>query len=530
MVIIFILVIALLVCFGLLFCRLLRNFDILVISRKVFLNGFFGDWEIVITVWRLLFLIMVVVIRRRVGIFSFSYISGYRVRNFIFLYVRFIISILWLVLNRNFYWIIIGWDGLGVVSFLLIVFYMNHERVNNGLYTLFQNRVGDLFFILFLVGLVDLRIGLNLIVKWGLVFLVVGACVKRAQFPFNSWLLAAIRAPTPISSLVHSSTLVVAGVYVLLQYSYCLVDVLDVLKYISVLTLLVRRFGLLIEADMKKLIAYPTLRHVSLIILMLSLKLFKVVYFHLRVHAMFKSTMFICFGFVILVSWHGQDKRLVSLVNLNPVIKMMYYFSCFCLIGLPFLRGFFSKDFIIEKLMETRGELYLVVLLLVFLRVRVYYAIKLLSLFNIRYSYRLVEKRYLGIGRALVIIMVIIGIINVFVRFMVSLRLEMLSFKMMIYMFIFIFLLLSVITNLNYKFNIYDKVKNFQEVWSWPVYELDKFMYWNMAVLLDGVNRLRGVKLIFLMNWWVLAIILALLYDESFKSVTLKQSRDNCIF
>lgn len=132
--------------------------------------------------------------------------------------------------------------------------------------------------------------------------MVVGACVKRAQFPFNSWLLAAMRAPTPISSLVHSSTLVVAGVYVLLQYRYCLVDVLDVLKYISVLTLLISRFGLLIEADIKKLIAYSTLRHVSLIILMLSLKLFKVVYFHLRVHAMFKSTMFMCFGFVILVS------------------------------------------------------------------------------------------------------------------------------------------------------------------------------------------------------------------------------------
>lgn len=128
------------------------------------------------------------------------------------------------------------------------------------------------------------------------------------------------------------------------------------------------------------------------------------------------------------------------------------------------MRGFFSKDFIIEKLMETTGELYLVILLLVFLRVSVYYAIKLLRLFNITYSYSMVEKRYLGIGRALVMIMVMMGVINVFVRFMVRLRLEVLSFKMIIYMFIFIFLLLSVITNLNYKFNVYDKVKNFQEV------------------------------------------------------------------
>ncbi|EPS65659.1 hypothetical protein M569_09112, partial [Genlisea aurea] len=178
-------------------------------------------------------------------------------------------------------------------------------------------------------------------------FLVVGRCVKRAQFPFNAWLLAAMRAPTPISSLVHSSTLVVAGVYILLQYRYCLVDVLDVLKYIRLLSLILRTFGLLNERDIKKLIAYSTMSHVSLIIYLLRFKLFKVVYFHLNIHAMFKSLIFMCFGFVILFSFHSQDKRLVSLNNLNPVIKIIYYFSCICLVGLPFLRGFFSKDLII---------------------------------------------------------------------------------------------------------------------------------------------------------------------------------------
>jgi len=255
--------------------------------------------------------------------------------------VGFIFSMLWLVINNNFYWIILGWDGLGVVSFLLIVFYINHERINNGLYTLFQNRVGDLFFVLFILGVVDIIIWNNLILKWGLLFLVIGGCVKRAQFPFNSWLLAAIRAPTPISSLVHSSTLVVAGVYILLQFRYCLRDVLDVLKYIRLLRLILRRFGLLVESDIKKLIAYSTIRHVSLIIYLLRFKLFKVVYFHLNIHAIFKSLIFICFGFVILSSFHAQDKRLIFLLNLNPLIKIIYYFSCLCLIGLPFLRGFF---------------------------------------------------------------------------------------------------------------------------------------------------------------------------------------------
>ena len=344
------------------------------------------------------------------------------------------------------------------------MFYINHERINNGLFTIFQNRVGDLFFVLFLVGLVEVSLSLNLVLKYGLLFLIVGSCVKSAQYPFNSWLLAAIRAPTPISSLVHSSTLVVAGVFILLQFNYCLIDLLDVLKFVSLLTLLIRTSGLLVEIDMKKLIAYSTLRHVSLILLILSLKLFKVVYFHLNIHAMFKSTIFICFGFVILISFHGQDKRLVRLVNLNPLLKIIYYYSALCLIGLPFLSGFFSKDFIIEKFIEVRRDLFLVVLLLIFLRVRVYYGLKLLRLVNIFYSYRLVEKNYLGIISVIIIRFIIIFVINVYVSLMLRLTLEIISFKIIIYFFILVFVVLRLIANLTFKFGVYDKVKNFYEI------------------------------------------------------------------
>ena len=197
---------------------------IVVISIKVLFLNFIGDFELIFNIWRLLFLLIVILIRRRVVIFSFSYITGLSVVNFFLLYLSFIFSILWLILNNNFYWIMLGWDGLGVVSFLLIVFYINYERINNGLFTLFQNRIGDLFFILFILGRLRFFMVSSLILKWGLVFLIVGASVKSAQFPFNSWLLSAIRAPTPISSLVHSSTLVVAGVFILLQFRYCLSD------------------------------------------------------------------------------------------------------------------------------------------------------------------------------------------------------------------------------------------------------------------------------------------------------------------
>lgn len=189
--------------------------------------------------------------------------------------------------------------------------------------------------------------------------------------------MAAIRAPTPISSLVHSSTLVVAGVYILLQYSYCLVD-RGFLLILRILRLIVRTFGLLNEKDMKKLIAYSTMRHVAFIILIIRFQLYKVVYFHLNIHAIFKSLIFMCFGFVILSSYHGQDERLIRIKNVNPLITIIYNYSCLCLIGLPFLRAFFSKDFIIEKFLEVNIELSLFFFLIIFLGVRVYYRLKLL--------------------------------------------------------------------------------------------------------------------------------------------------------
>jgi NADH-ubiquinone oxidoreductase chain 5 len=345
----------------------------------------------------------------------------------------------------------LGWDGSGVVSFLLIVYYINFERVTNGLFTIFQNRIGDLFFVLFLLTLVSTTIALTMVLKIGVLFLILGACVKRAQYPFNAWLLAAIRAPTPISSLVHSSTLVVAGVYILLQFRYCLCEYLNILKYLRLLTLIIRIFGLLNEADIKKLIAYSTIRHVGLILFMLSLELYKVVYFHLNVHAIFKSLMFICFGFTILHSYHAQDKRLVTYIRLSPIIKIIYYFACFCLIGLPFLSGFFSKDFIIEKAIEISVEMRNIVLLIIFLGVSIYYSFKLLYLYSPMFVLTFNETQIVGIIGVGGIIIVTIIIINVYITLVFSVTLELIIIKIVIYMFILCFLLLTLLTNLNFK-------------------------------------------------------------------------------
>jgi len=249
-----------------------------------------------------------------------------------------------------------------------------------------------------------------------------------------------------------------------LQFRYCLTDVLEVLKFIRVLTLIFSRFGLLNEADIKKLIAYSTISHVSLILFLISFKLYKIVYFHLNIHAIFKSLIFICFGFVMLVSYHSQDKRLVTFLRLNPVIKFIYFLSCLCLAGLPFLRGFFSKDFMIEKIIENNGQILFIFLLLLFLSIRIYYSIKLLFLSSILFSFQLVDKRFLRMLGVVIIVIVIISIINLYIRLVFSLRLEIISNKVSIYLLILIFLLLRFLSNLSYKINVYDKILNFKEI------------------------------------------------------------------
>ena len=226
--------------------------NIYIISFNVFFLNFFAEIEILFNLWNFIFLFIVLIIRTRVLFFSCSYMRNSHVQNFLLLYVRFIVRMCWLIINNNFYWIMFGWDGLGVVSFLLIIFYSNQESRVNGLFTIFQNRIGDLFFVLFIVGSINLLMFNHVVVNCFLLVLIVGARVKSAQFPFNSWLLAAIRAPTPISSLVHSSTLVVAGVFILLQFRYCLLDCLIYLQWLSVLTLFIRVFGLINEVDIKK--------------------------------------------------------------------------------------------------------------------------------------------------------------------------------------------------------------------------------------------------------------------------------------
>lgn len=202
-----------------------------------------------------------------------------------------------------------------------------------------------------------------------LIFIILASFTKSAQFPFSSWLPAAIAAPTPVSSLVHSSTLVTAGIYLLIRFHYLLFKNELLLFYLIIsglLTIIFAGFSANFEYDFKKIIAYSTLSQLGLIIIILGNLNYELSFFHLIIHAIFKSIIFMCSGVVIHNIMNYQDIRYMgNLYNFIPLTSMIFIVSNFSLCGLPFFSGFYSKDCILETIIMKNFNflIYLIVLI-----------------------------------------------------------------------------------------------------------------------------------------------------------------------
>lgn len=183
-------------------------------------------------------------------------------------------------------------------------------------------------------------------------FLIVAAAItKSAQIPFSAWLPAAIAAPTPVSALVHSSTLVTAGVYLLIRFSPAIERSNSrlILLLLSRLTIFMAGLGANFEYDLKKIIALSTLRQLGVIIRILCLGFPELAFFHLLAHALFKALLFICAGSVIHRVKDYQDIRIMGgLVYHIPLTGICINLANLALCGTPFLAGFYSKDIILE--------------------------------------------------------------------------------------------------------------------------------------------------------------------------------------
>jgi len=246
-----------------------------------------------------------------------------------------------------------------------------------------------------------------------LALVVLAAITKSAQIPFSAWLPAAIAAPTPVSALVHSSTLVTAGVYLLIRFNE-LLGCSRVLFLIRLCTTLISGVGACLEQDGKKIIALSTLSQLGVIMFSLSLGLWEMAFFHLLRHAMFKSLLFICIGLYIHGRQNQQDLRGIGFqLGSAPLVASYFTVSSLSLIGFPFLSGFYSKDSVIELFEFTAmgGVSYLLVLFSLLLTVQ--YRIRLITnLYSAETNTRLLILSS-GVGAVSLFSMVLLFILSV---------------------------------------------------------------------------------------------------------------------
>nr|DBA43891.1 TPA_asm: ND5 [Bombus personatus] len=303
-----------------------------------------------------MFVFLVMLISSMIFFYSLSYMDlndDFYVSRFYYLMLLFLMSMIFLILSPNMLTLLLGWDGLGLISYCLIIYYQKSLSFNSGMLTIILNRLGDaslLMIISFMMIFGSWNLFFyNFSIFMLLMFLLM-VFTKSAQLMFMIWLPAAMMAPTPVSSLVHSSTLVTAGVYLLINY-----DMMIDLKYknwillVSSMTMIISGIMANLEMDFKKIIALSTLSQLGFMMSIYSLGMSDLTFLHLFIHAFFKSMMFMCAGSLIHYMIGIQNFRLYSgMFYLYPMKGLLMMFSLMMLCGFPFLVGFYSKDLIIE--------------------------------------------------------------------------------------------------------------------------------------------------------------------------------------
>nr|QLD97018.1 NADH dehydrogenase subunit 5 [Proknekalia peringueyi] len=334
----------------------------------------------------LLFLAVVLFISSMVIIYSDGYMLGDELKIY-FLYgvLMFVGSMILLIVSPNMMMILLGWDGLGLVSYCLVVYYQNLKSDVAGMITVLSNRVGDVMILLAIVmllnfGSLDMMVFKKMLGISGSLLIIAGM-TKSAQIPFSAWLSAAMAAPTPVSSLVHSSTLVTAGVYLLIRFAmlfqvslYC-----NFLFFFSLLTMIMAGVGAMLEMDLKKIIALSTLSQLGLMMMILSMGQMDLSFFHLLTHAIFKALLFLCVGIIIHNSLGSQDIRFMgSFFSVNPLISGLFGLASFSLFGFPFLSGFYSKDAILEYIYSEEKSLLVIFLVILAIISTCVYSLRLM--------------------------------------------------------------------------------------------------------------------------------------------------------
>lgn len=312
-----------------------------------------------------------------------------------------------LVTADNFIQLFVGWEGVGIVSYLLINFWFTRiQATKSAMKAVIVNRIGDLGFTLAMVAFYsgfktfDFATIFSLVPYWSLdhsfqlnfvaFFLLLGAVGKSAQLGLHIWLPDAMEGPTPVSALIHAATMVTAGVFLILRTSLIFEYaplVLNLVTIIGALTLVFAATTAIFQRDLKKVIAYSTCSQLGYMICGCGVSQYSLSFFHLINHGFFKALLFLGAGAVIHGLSDEQDmRRMGSLFPIFPLTAVLFLVGSFSLIGFPFLTGFYSKESLLEVLKSQSTNV----------ASFAYFLGTLSALFTAFYSFGLIFLTFLG--------------------------------------------------------------------------------------------------------------------------------------